>query len=124
MRGATTEGPMAIEAELQEEVEPLGDSVLLEEFVRALVRAPGRVRVEECERGPDTVFKVHVAPEDRRYIIGREGQTVTTLRRLFGVLAAQRGRRSYIEIVETREERAARRHPPARTPSGAFERRP
>ena len=95
----------------EEDLRPLEDADLLEEMVRALVDRPEAVRVQEKVEGDRFELLIHVHREDRRHVIGRQGQMVMQLRRFFGVIAARKKRRILIEVVETEEERMALRGP-------------
>jgi predicted RNA-binding protein YlqC (UPF0109 family) len=80
--------------------EPLEDWELLLEVVLALVTQPKQVRVEEQIEGATSHFLVYVAAEDLGKVIGRNGETVTSMRKLFGRIAAGRGRKTFIYIAE------------------------
>lgn len=80
--------------------EPLEDWEILLEVVLALVSKPDQVRVEEKELPDSTYFIIGVAPEDLGKIIGKNGETVSVLRKLFGRIAAGRGRKTFIQILE------------------------
>ncbi|MCS7173897.1 MAG: KH domain-containing protein [Armatimonadetes bacterium] len=69
---------------------------LVEYVVRGLVDHPEAVRVEEAE-GP--VLRVHVAPEDRGKVIGRQGRVIQALRTLARVAARGAGT-VQVEIAE------------------------
>lgn len=85
----------------QEELAPLEDDELLTELVRALVNHPDQVRVEEQGQETSTShFIVHVAREDVGQVIGKNGDTVLTLRKLFNKIAAIDGRRVLIDVMD------------------------
>jgi predicted RNA-binding protein YlqC (UPF0109 family) len=81
------------------EVDPLEDGELLAEVVRALVDAPGQVKVEEFRKPEASYLVIHVAPDDRGKVIGREGRTMNAIRVIFGRIAAVEGRKTYIQIA-------------------------
>lgn len=86
---------------LEEEAQaPLEDWELLIEVVLALVSRPDCVSIEEQIEGDTSHFSVFVATEDLGKVIGRNGETVTSLRKLFGRIAAGRGRKTFIYIAE------------------------
>ncbi|MDR5710213.1 MAG: KH domain-containing protein [Armatimonadota bacterium] len=76
---------------------PSGGDVrgLVEYVVRGLVDHPEAVRVEEEEH----VVRVHVAPEDRGKVIGRNGRVIQALRTLARVAARGTGT-VQVEIAE------------------------
>ncbi len=95
------------------DTDPLPDHEILEEIVRALVDDPSAVRVE-TESDEDTrkrTLTIHVAPADRRHVIGRGGQTVMLLRQLFTTISGRANWWVGLEVFETEEERLARRGP-------------
>ncbi|MDR7569622.1 MAG: KH domain-containing protein [Armatimonadota bacterium] len=70
---------------------------LVEYVVRGLVDHPEAVRVEQTEGG--RVVRVHVAPEDRGKVIGRNGRVIQALRALARVAARGAGG-VQVEIAE------------------------
>jgi hypothetical protein len=80
--------------------EPLGEWELLTEIVLALVDRPEKVFVEEREEAGDLHFRIHVAPEDLGKVIGRNGETASTIRKLIGRVSAGRRRKAFIQIVQ------------------------
>ena len=73
---------------------------IVEYLARRLVDEPDAVRVEELERDGDTVFQLHVAPDDVGKVIGRQGRIARALRTLVRASAARRRGRVLLEIVE------------------------
>ena len=74
---------------------------LLELLSRRLVDDPSAVRVEELDDEDGTrVLRLHVAPDDRGKVIGRQGRTVRALRTLARASAGRSGRRVRLEIAE------------------------
>jgi len=80
--------------------DPLQEWDLLTEIVLALVSQPGKVFVEGQEEENTSHFLIHVAPEDLGKVIGRNGETVSTIRKLIGRVSAARGRKTFIHIAE------------------------
>lgn len=82
---------------------------LLRELVKALVDAPGDVRIERVgtENASDSLMFIHVAPDDRGKVIGKQGATITALRTLFQrVVASQRtGGHLSIEVADSKTRR-------------------
>ena len=73
---------------------------LLELLARRLVDDPDAVRVEEVDEDDARVLLLHVAPDDRGKVIGRQGRTVRALRTLVRASAGGSGRRVRLEIGE------------------------
>lgn len=87
----------------------LPPETLLQELVKALVDAPGDVRIERSstETTNDSLLLIHVAPNDRGKVIGKQGATITALRTLFGRVAASLGSggRLSIEVADSKARR-------------------
>lgn len=82
-------------------LKPLEDRALLAEIARALVSSPVHVRVEEVqEPGNALVLRLYVLPRDRGRIIGKRGQTLTIIRRLFSAIGRLDGRQVLVELDE------------------------
>ena len=73
---------------------------LLEYLARNLVDNPDEVRVERIERGGAIVLQLHVAPDDRGKVIGRQGRIVRAIRTLVRASGAHENSRALVEIVE------------------------
>lgn len=84
----------------QDDWDPLPDWEILQEVVLALVSKPDQVRVQEKITRDSTYFVISVAQEDLGKVIGKNGETVSVLRKLFGRIAAGRGRKTFIQISE------------------------
>lgn len=83
---------------------------LLKEMVKALVDSPALVRVvSSATEGSttDCLLLIHVAPDDRGKVIGKQGATITALRTLFGRIAASTGAgsRLFIEVADSKGQR-------------------
>lgn len=100
-----------------DDTSPLCDADLLLEILRAVVDKPEAVRVEELLTGDHLQLLIHVDPEDRRLVIGKQGWMVTLLRRLFGVVAAKQQKRITVEVVESEQDRMRFRGPPPPRPT-------
>ena len=74
-------------------------SELVEELARRLVDDPAAVRVERIEDAEGLLLRLHVAPDDRGKVIGRQGRIVRALR-VVARLAAGGGRRVHLEIAD------------------------
>ena len=75
---------------------------LILEVVRFLVEHPDQIAVEEVNEGNTTVLRLHVAETDLGRIIGRQGRTAKSLRRVLA--AAQRNHQHCVlDIAESGE---------------------
>ena len=73
---------------------------LIERIARALVDNPDEVAVTALEGSQATVLELKVAKEDLGKIIGKQGRTANSLRRILGAASAKERRRVVLEIVE------------------------
>jgi predicted RNA-binding protein YlqC (UPF0109 family) len=73
---------------------------LLEWIAKQLVDDPDAVRVEVIEQADATVLALHVAPEDRGKVIGRQGRIARALRTIVRASAARSRQRVVLDIVE------------------------
>jgi len=74
--------------EFDENDVPLEDDELLGEVVRALLDQPCPIRIERRLEGDLTALYIHIPPEHRGKIIGRQGRTITALRTIFSIVGA------------------------------------
>lgn len=75
---------------------------LILEVVRFLVEHPDQLAVEEVNEGGTAVLRLRVAESDLGRVIGRQGRTAKSLRRVLA--AAQRNHQHYVlDIVEPGE---------------------
>lgn len=72
----------------------------VEYVVKGLVQQPDQVSVTPVERGGLTVFEVRLAAADAGRVIGRQGQTINTIRALLQAGATRKGLRCSIELVD------------------------
>lgn len=72
----------------------------IKEIARALVDNPDDVDLCETRRKNMIVYELRVNKEDMGKVIGRGGNTVKAIRILVGAVAAKRGRRATLEILE------------------------
>jgi predicted RNA-binding protein YlqC (UPF0109 family) len=73
---------------------------LLEEFTRALVDEPERVRVDERTEDGVVFLDLEVAEGDRGKVIGKRGHTADALRTLLDAVARRRGVECDMEVVD------------------------
>jgi predicted RNA-binding protein YlqC (UPF0109 family) len=71
----------------------------LEFVVKHLVDHPESIIVEFEEKDNNHIFKLKVAEGDIGKIIGRHGQTATSLRVLLKAVAAKEGKRAVLDII-------------------------
>jgi len=72
----------------------------LEFIIRQLVEFPDDMVLTEIPGGKMTIFKVQLRQSDVGRIIGRNGQTIQSIRALLTSAAARHNQRAAIEIVE------------------------
>ena len=68
-------------------------------LARAIVDEPERVTVAELEGGRGLTYEVRAAPGDVGKLIGRNGRTVKSLRRVVKALARRDGKRAEVEVL-------------------------
>jgi predicted RNA-binding protein YlqC (UPF0109 family) len=68
-------------------------------LARAIVDEPERVTVAELEGSRGTTYEVRAAPGDVGKLIGRNGRTVKSLRRVVRALARRDGQRAEVEVL-------------------------
>jgi uncharacterized protein len=73
---------------------------LVEFLARRLVDDAEAVRVETVVQEGATVLRLHVAPDDRGKVIGRQGRIVRSLRTLVRAAGGRDGERLLLEIAE------------------------
>jgi hypothetical protein len=73
---------------------------LVEYLVRALVKDPDSVQVEELEENGDVVLEVTVAEDDLGRVIGRGGRIANAIRTVARAAATKEERRVLVEILE------------------------
>ena len=71
---------------------------LVEHIVKSLVEKPEDVVVSIVKRGEASVIEVNVNQIDRGKLIGKEGQTIKTIRSLIGIIVPQ-GKRVMVDIA-------------------------
>jgi uncharacterized protein len=71
----------------------------LEFVVKHLVDHPESVTIEIEERENKHIFKLKVAEGEIGKVIGKRGQTATSLRVLLKAIAAKEGKRAVLDII-------------------------
>jgi predicted RNA-binding protein YlqC (UPF0109 family) len=72
----------------------------LEFIIRHLVEFPEEVMLSELQKDRLTVFRVQMRQSDVGRIIGRNGQTIRSIRALLSSAAARHGDRVTLDIIE------------------------
>ncbi len=72
----------------------------LEFIIRHLVEFPDEVMLSEIPDGRMTVFRLQMRQTDVGRIIGRNGQTIRSIRALLASAAARHGQKATLDIVE------------------------
>lgn len=73
---------------------------LVEYVAKSLVDHPDDVKTTMVRGTQAVIIKLHVAPEDKGWVIGRRGRVANAMRTLLRVAAAAQGkRRAILEIV-------------------------
>ena len=73
---------------------------LLTYIVQSLVDNPDKVSVTERASGGEIVFEVRVADGDMGKVIGRQGRIVKQIRILMKAVAARKGKKVSVEILD------------------------
>jgi len=73
---------------------------LLEFIVKGLVDNPDQVAVEMKQSGGSLVFEMKVSEQDRGRVIGKQGKTIKSIRKLLSAAASGSERRVVLELVE------------------------
>ena len=72
----------------------------LEFVIRQLVEYPDEMMLSEIPSGRTTVFRLQLRQSDVGRIIGRNGQTIQSIRALLSSAAARHNQRATLEIAE------------------------
>jgi predicted RNA-binding protein YlqC (UPF0109 family) len=72
----------------------------LEFIVRQLVEFPDEAIITEIPSGRTIIFRLQLRQSDVGRIIGRNGQTIQSIRALLSSAAARHNQRATLEIVE------------------------
>jgi len=73
---------------------------LLEYIVKSLVENGDQVSVSTSEREGGLVFELRVSEPDRGRVIGKQGKTIKSIRKLLSAAASGYERRVVLELVE------------------------
>jgi predicted RNA-binding protein YlqC (UPF0109 family) len=72
----------------------------LEFVIRHLVEFPEEVMLSEVQQDRLTIFRVQMRQSDVGRVIGRNGQTIRSIRALLSSAAARHGDRVTLDIIE------------------------
>jgi len=75
---------------------------LVEFIAKSLVEHPEEIRVEQINKERETVYRLHVAPEDMGRIIGKQGKIAKAIRTVVKAAAIKSGERVYVDITDDR----------------------
>lgn len=81
-------------------MEPGSLKDLVEFMAKSLVDVPEEVEVNEIAGEQTTVVELKVAKEDLGKVIGKQGQTARSMRRILSAASTKLKKRSVLEIVE------------------------
>ena len=73
---------------------------MLEYIAKNLVDDPGAVSVAETENGDTVHLELRVGQSDMGKVIGRQGRIAKEIRTLMRAVAAKRGKRVVVDIVD------------------------
>ncbi len=73
---------------------------MLEYIVRHLVDHPDDIRITEVDGEKTAIYELRCHSEDIGKVIGKNGKTVGAIRLILSTVAARKGRRAMLEVVE------------------------
>ena len=73
---------------------------LLEFIAKSMVTNPDAVEITVVEKEAETVFKLHVAPEDMGKVIGKQGRIAKAVRTIVRAVANRENKRVIVDILE------------------------
>ena len=80
----------------------------LEEIVKAIVNHPDAVKVDKIVDERGVLLTVNIHPEDVSYVIGKQGQTITSLRTLVRIVGSKHDARVTVKVNEPEGSRGPR----------------
>lgn len=72
---------------------------LLEFIAKSMVANPDAVEITVAEKETETVFKLHVAPEDMGKVIGKQGRIAKAIRTVMKAAASGENKRVIVDII-------------------------
>lgn len=73
---------------------------LLEFIVKSLVDSPEEVAIKSKQQQGSLIFELKVSEKDRGRVIGKQGKTIKSIRKLLSAAASGSDRRVVLELVE------------------------
>ncbi len=80
----------------------------LEFVLRQLVEFPDEILLAKQEQPRKIAFKLRLRKSDIGKVVGKHGQTLTSIRNLLNAAASRHGQRVFLDIIED-EERTPQR---------------
>lgn len=72
---------------------------LLEFIAKSMVTNPDVVEITVVEKEAETVFKLHVAPEDMGKVIGKQGRIAKAIRIVMKAAASSENKKVIVDII-------------------------
>ena len=72
---------------------------LVERIVAALVEKPDEVRVREVQGKVGVLIEIEVHPNDRRFVIGKQGRNIEAIRHLLSCVGVARSLKVRVHLV-------------------------
>ena len=72
---------------------------LLEFIAKSMVTNPDAVEITVVEKEAETVFKLHVAPEDMGKVIGKQGRIAKAIRIVMKAVASSENKKVIVDII-------------------------
>ncbi len=69
-------------------------------MVRMLVEHPDDVRISQLQGATTSIYELRCHSSDVGKVIGKDGKTVGAIRTLLSAMAARKGRKAVLEVVE------------------------
>jgi len=85
--------------EVTTEFDPLENTELLTEILRAFIPHTDKIRVDENRVDNMVYLSVHLDPEDIGIAIGKEGQTILAIQHIFAKIGAASRQRIHVNVV-------------------------
>lgn len=76
---------------------------LLEQIAKALVDNPDEVAVRVIEGAETTILELRVAPNEVGKIIGKQGRTIQSIRRILNAAAMKSKKRIILELLDPKK---------------------
>lgn len=73
---------------------------VLESVVAQLVQKPEDVHIQEQRSSEERAFKIFVASDDVKRVIGKEGRVIKSLRSLVRALGSDQQQRCLVDVVQ------------------------